>query len=570
MSLRAKLLALFLVLAVAPLLALGGIEYARSLRALEALIAAQNARVAERVAQVLENRAALLRSDLLLLAENAESQRWLAHRLADPRDSAVDPAADLFLREVWAKASASYDELVFRDPQDRVIYRLGNPGTPSRELLEPVREPIRDRQSGVVLGSVGLAPLQAAAFPLEILASGFGETGYGMVVDRERDRVLYHPTRAMSGAELAPLIAAQAWEVDRATLQRPAGTFRYHAGDTLRIASFASLGSPPWTVIVSAAENEFAGPFTAVRRWTLLLFIAVALAAAVLFSQLLRRTTRSLEDLTAATAVVGRGEFAPLLPPAGQDEVGRLTAAFETMVGKIREMVRQIESSRQMAVLGEFAAHLSHEIRNPLTSIKLNLQKLEREGREGRLPESTGKPLELALREVARLDGVVRGVLDLARARPRETAACSLRRLAQETVETLAGQAEAQGVRIERGFAAGDDRVEVDPSQLKGALLNLALNALDAMPGGGTLRLGTQRADGRIQLRVSDTGSGIPAAARAEIFRPFFTTKASGTGLGLSLAQRAIEDNGGTLVLVPESSGGGAEFVVELPLAGAT
>ena len=569
MSLRAKLLALFLVLAVAPLLALGGIEYARSLRALEALIAAQNARVAERVAQVLETRAALLRSDLLLLAENSETQRWLTHRLAEPRDSAVDPAADGFLREVWTRISPSYDGLVYRDPQDRVIYQLGNAGTPSRDLLAPVREAVREPEAGTLLGSVALSPLQAAAFPLEILASGFGETGYGMVIDRERGLVLYHPNRATSGGELAPLMAAEAWDVAPATLERPAGTFRYRSGDTLRVASFASLASPPWTVVVSAAEVEFAGPFTAVRRWTLLLFIAVALAAAVLFSQLLRRTTRSLEELTAATAVVGRGEFAPVLPRPGRDEVGRLTTSFETMVGKIREMMSQIESSRQMAVLGQFAAHLSHEIRNPLTSIKLNLQKLEREGREGRLPDSAGKPVGISLREVARLDGVVRGVLDLARVRPRETAACSLRRLAEETLETLAGQAEAQGVRIERAFAAGDDQVVVDPSQLKGALLNLALNALDAMPAGGTLRLATQRRNWSIQLHLADSGPGIPAAVRAEIFRPFFTTKTSGTGLGLSLAQRAIEDNGGTLLLAPEAPGGGAEFVIDLPLSGA-
>jgi signal transduction histidine kinase len=570
MSLRAKLLALFLLLAVVPLLALGGVEYARSLRALQALIAAQNARVAQRVAQTIESRAALLRSDLLLLAENSETQRWLAHRATEPRDSAVDPAADQFLREVWTRISASYDGLAYRDPKDRVIYQLGNSGTPSRDLLDPVSEPIRDPQSGVVLGSVVLSPLQAAAFPLEILASGFGQTGYGMVVDRERSRVLYHPTRATSGAELAPLIAAEAWEIDRPALARPTGTFRYHAGDTVRVASFASLASPPWTVVVSSAESEFAGPFTAVRRWTLLLFIAVALAAALGFRHLLRRTMRSLEDLTAATAVVGRGEFAPTLPQARHDEVGRLTTSFETMVGKIREMVSQIESSRQMAVLGEFAAHLSHEIRNPLTSIKLNLQKLEREGREGRLPESTGKPLEISLREVARLDAVVRGVLDLARLRPRETAACSLRHLAEETIETLAGQAESQGVKIERAFITAHDRVEVDPSQLKGALLNLALNALDAMPNGGTLQLVTQHQNGRIQLRLADSGAGIPSAARAEIFRPFFTTKPSGTGLGLSLAQRAIEDNGGTLLLAPEGPGGGAEFVIDLPLSGVT
>jgi signal transduction histidine kinase len=310
--------------------------------------------------------------------------------------------------------------------------------------------------------------------------------------------------------------------------------------------------------------NEFAGPFTAVRRWTLLLFVLVALVATAAFGQFLRRTTRSLEELTTATAVVGRGDFAPALPPAGRDEVGKLTASFETMVRKIREMVSQIESSRQMAVLGEFAATLSHEIRNPLTSIKLNLQKIERADRTRDASHRAGRPLEIALTEVARLDTVVRGVLDLARMRSAQPMTCSLHGLAEETLEVVGGQGD--GVLVERSFTSDDDSVEVDPLHVKGALLNLVLNALDAMPGGGTLRVGTARNNGRIRLSVADTGKGIPTIVRAEIFRPFFSTKSSGTGLGLPLARRAIEESGGTLVLTPERAGSGTEFVIEFPL----
>jgi signal transduction histidine kinase len=227
-------------------------------------------------------------------------------------------------------------------------------------------------------------------------------------------------------------------------------------------------------------------------------------------------------------------------------------------------MVSQIESSRQMAVLGEFAANLSHEIRNPLTSIKLNLQKLERAERTGRLSERAGRPLEIALREVGRLDAVVRGVLDLARVRPPAPMTCSLHQLAEETLEVVGGQVD--GVQVERSFTSEADAVDVDPSQVKGALLNLVLNSLDAMPEGGTLRVETARNNGRIRLSVSDSGKGMSAAVRAEVFRPFFTTKSSGTGLGLPLAKRAIEDNGGTLALTPERTGFGTEFVIEFPL----
>ncbi len=570
MPLRAKLLALFLLLAIVPLLALGGIEYARSLRALEALIAAQNARVAQRAAETIQSRTNLLRSDLLLLAENADTRHWLSGRARGESDPGAQREAARFVQDAWARMGASYALLTYRDHDGKVIYQLGeSAGMPLPGGLDPIAEPVGDAGSAKPFGSVSLQPVLAAIIPLDLLASGFGETGRGMVLDRERGRVLYHPDRMMNGARYDSLIATGAWELGPATLDRSAGTFRYRSGDSLRVASFVSLTSPKWTVVVSGALDEFAGPFTAVRRWTLLLFAGVGLMATLVFSQLLRRTTRSLEELTSATAVVGQGDFAPALPPSGRDEVGRLTASFQTMVTKIREMLAQVESSRQMAVLGQFAAHLSHEIRNPLTSIKLNLQKIEREARDGRLPETTSRPLEIALGEVGRLDGVVRGVLDLTRTRPREVCSCSLHLLVDETLEILAGQAESRGVQMERTFVVGPDTVEVDPSQVKGALLNLALNALDAMPEGGILRVRTARQDDRIRLSIADTGRGILDEAKTEIFRPFFTTKPSGTGLGLSLAKRAIEDNGGSLALAPGGNDGGAEFLIELPLIGA-
>ena len=569
MSLRTRLLTLFLLVAVVPLLALGGVEYARSLRALEAMIASQNARVADRVAESVRNREALLQSDLHLLAENAETQRWLAQRAEGVDDSAAAREADRFVRDVWARLGSTYGGLSYTDPREHEVYGFGGTiigGAPG-ELLHRVSLPIRHRVTGAPLGRVTLLPSIAGRLPLDILASGFGETGHGMVLDRETGRILYHPQRAMRGADFVALIDSGAWRIDRVRLDDERGTFRYRENDTLRIASFVSLPSPQWTIVVSGTVNEFAGPFTEVRRWTLLLFLVVAIGATLVFSQLLRRTTRSLEDLTAATAVVGSGNLTPVLPPAGDDEVGRLTASFETMVREIRTMVTQIESSRQMAVLGQFAAQLSHEIRNPLTSIKLNLQKLEREARDGRMPDQAERPLAIALREVGRLDTVVRGVLHLTRERVQGAETMSLHGLTDEALDVLAEQVKERRVVVERAYDADRDSVRVDPAQVKGALLNLMLNALDAMPDGGTLRLHSSRTDGHVVVRVRDTGEGIPANVGDQIFRPFFTTKATGTGLGLPVAKRAIEDNGGTLVLAPSHAQAGAEFVIELPLA---
>jgi signal transduction histidine kinase len=564
-SLRTRLLALFLLVAVVPLLALGGVEYVRSLRALEAMIAAQNARVAERVAETVRARATLLESDLHLLAENAETQRWLARHADGVEDPAAAREADRFVRDAWLRLGESYGGIRYEDASHRELFRLGDGAT--GELLHPVSLPIVRTAGGAPLGTVTVLPALAAVFPLDVLASGFGERGHGMVLDRGTGRIVYHPDRSLRGTEYAPLIDQGAWQVQGAALAAASGTFRYRTSDTLRIASFVGLPSPPWTIVISGAVDEFAAPFTEVRRWSLLLFLLVALGATAVFSHLLRRTTRSLEELTAATAVVGSGNLTPALPPAGKDEVGRLTASFETMVREIGTMIAQIESSRQMAVLGQFAAQLSHEIRNPLTSIKLNLQKIERTARDGRMPEETARPLEIALREVARLDGVVRGVLDLTRERAQGAERTSLHRLADEALDVAGAQAEAQGVAIERAYAADLDSVHVDPGQAKGAILNLLLNALDVMPDGGTIRVESSRAGDRIALSVRDSGPGVAPEMRDGIFRLFFTTRPTGTGLGLPLARRIAEDHGGTLTLDEAPGARGARFVFELPLA---
>jgi two-component system sensor histidine kinase HydH len=173
------------------------------------------------------------------------------------------------------------------------------------------------------------------------------------------------------------------------------------------------------------------------------------------------------------------------------------------------------------------------------------------------------QPLEIALREVGRLDGVVRGVLELGRLRPPQPVRTDLSKLAAEAADVVAGQAAECGVKVEQVSSAGANRVELDPDQVRAAILNLVLNALEAVPPGGTIRLVASEAGTRARLAISDSGPGIPQERRAEIFRPFVTGKEHGTGLGLPLAKRAIEDNGGTLVLEEGSSQlGGAEFTL--------
>jgi signal transduction histidine kinase len=299
----------------------------------------------------------------------------------------------------------------------------------------------------------------------------------------------------------------------------------------------------------------------------LAVLLAVVVAVSVAFFLLLGRATASLDGLTMAADRVGRGDLNPDLPPAGTDEVGRLSAAFGLMTARIREMIAQVETSRQMGVLGRFAAELSHEIRNPLTAIKINLQGLARDARDGRLPDDSRRAIDMALREIKRLDLAVKTALRTGRP-PADPRPFHLHEVLAESVELVRPQAQERGVQVRVSLDATGDVLSGDGEAIRGAVLNLLLNAIEAMTAGGTLRVTTssQERDGApvIDVRIRDDGPGIPPELRDRVFRPFFTTKHEGTGLGLSVALQTVRAHAGTLTLGDAEPG--TELAITLPV----
>jgi signal transduction histidine kinase len=283
--------------------------------------------------------------------------------------------------------------------------------------------------------------------------------------------------------------------------------------------------------------------------------------------------TGSLGVLTAAADQVAQGDFAPNLPPPGLDEVGRLSSAFGLMVQQVRDMLRRIQESRHLAVIGQFASQLSHEIRNPLTSIKLNLQGLDRDVRSGRIPNEYARSISICLREVKRLDRVAGGVLSIARKRPAKRERCSVHAAVNEALEALRSQLEERDIKVRIDLKASNDTVRGDAEQLRAVFLNLCLNAFEVLPDGGSLEVTSQTSDEdgkarpKIRIYVADSGPGVPAEHREKIFEPFFSTKAEGTGFGLALAQHTVEEHEGTLRLEhKDAPARGAVFAVELPV----
>jgi signal transduction histidine kinase len=236
--------------------------------------------------------------------------------------------------------------------------------------------------------------------------------------------------------------------------------------------------------------------------------------------------------------------------------------------------------SEKLAAVGTLAAGLSHEIRNPLNAALLQLTLLERRVQrlETGLQPPLLEPLELVKEEIRRLDHILEDFLQFARPREFVPRSIDLRQVVTRVLDLLAGEAERRSITVERRFEEEADGVRVagEEERLRQVLVNLVLNAVEASPDGGTVwvSLATEAADPalgepipRVVLNVDDTGPGVPESARDRIFEPFYTTKARGSGLGLSIVHAIVAQHGGT-VEVGRAPGGGARFQLRLPRLG--
>jgi two-component system sensor histidine kinase HydH len=238
--------------------------------------------------------------------------------------------------------------------------------------------------------------------------------------------------------------------------------------------------------------------------------------------------------------------------------VRRVEEVTERQQQHQREMLR----AEQMSAVGQLAASVAHEVRNPLTAVKMLVEVALRS--ENRKP-LTLDDLRVIHREVARLEQTVQGLLDFARPPAPQRSACDLRSLVSEALELVRARARQQRVEIITTLPDVDVSGNVDRAQFRTVLVNLLLNALDAMPQTGRLevRLDETPASGVI-LTVADTGAGIAPELAGRLFTPFVSTKPTGTGLGLSISRRIVEEHGGQLT-ADNRAEGGARFTIKLP-----
>jgi len=232
---------------------------------------------------------------------------------------------------------------------------------------------------------------------------------------------------------------------------------------------------------------------------------------------------------------------------------------------EVRRLEAEVRRRDKLAAVGNLAAGVAHEIRNPLSSIRGYAAYFGGKFAPG---SDDRQAAEIMVREVDRLNRVISELIEFARPSDLKRRPVRLMDLAGHAARLIRPDALANGITIEVFDGGEDVEVSADPDRLAQALLNLCLNAVQAMESGGVMGLRTGRAaDGRAFLEVTDTGSGIDPAERDRLFDPYYTTKSRGTGLGLPIAHKIVAAHGGEIRLTAREHGGTSAMVV-LPVAG--
>lgn len=255
------------------------------------------------------------------------------------------------------------------------------------------------------------------------------------------------------------------------------------------------------------------------------------------------------------------------------DELTSIQRQVELVVQRLRETGQALQAARsdvlrseRLAAIGGLAAGVAHELRNPLTSVKLLLQHAASQG--GASATIPAARLSLILEEIDRMEATIQGLLDFSRPAAPQRQVHDLRHTLKRAVHLIEGRAENQHVRREVRLGQQPLLVDGDPQQLHQVFVNLLINAIEAMPRGGTVEvtLDDHPADSTIHLTIRDSGQGIPPELIRRLFEPFASGKERGTGLGLAVSRRILEEHGGTIVIRPAVPHG-TEVIVTLPAA---
>lgn len=481
--------------------------------------------------------------------------------------------------ELWSRISPESAAFIVLDPEGQVITSLGDqrhnfslPQIP----LKQVRASFPRQLAGYLLQDarlyyVVLTPVyvQTSQQPmlLNVLCAGF-------LIDNSVAAELKRLAPASDVAFLdrqrifASTLEAKFGPLSRGALRRDSGSDR----ERLRGEEFISLGQPLTDVMGrSIAELRILHPYeplqaalSKLRRSVALAWLATVVVALLVSLLATRRLLDPIRVLDRAAAEITSGNYRYRVPVRGRNELTRLAATFNQMCESIERARSDLIRQEQMDTIGRLGSSLVHDLRNPLAAIYGGAEMLM----DGQLPAGHTKRIASNIyRASHRVQELLRDLLNVSRGEGGNLEQCRLRDIVQAAVESV--EPASRGVYVEVSIAEAWE-VIADRMRSERVFTNLLSNAVEAMPEGGNIFIYVRDEAGDLMVFVEDTGPGIAAEVRAQLFRPFITAgKHSGLGLGLTLSRQAMLDLGGDLQLV-SSSGSGACFRLRFPKAPAS
>lgn len=534
-SLRTRLLLAVFGGAILPLALLGLWLTRSSERSGEVLLSRRLDEALGRIAQEMVPPWTRVRSSVLGVAESRDVQEALRAKPPAVGDSTLrlsssptgpDGAA---ARPLWIVHGSGHRMRIV-PARDSVVH------PPAPALL--VRLPVHDAQSGARIGSI-----ETFVAASELIPPGVGgAAGVGSVVGA------FDP---VTGASLLPL------PFEPARLAR--GRFSWEREDWL--TRFQSIAEPSIVLALAAPLTPYTQPFQRVARDGAIALGIVSLLGFLVVALLTRRFTRSLAELAGAAHAVARGDLEQRVSEPADDEVGAVARAFNTMTDDLRRTLDELARQRGLASVGEFAASMAHEVRNPLTAIRIGLQNLEEDVTEPAQRDALAR----MLRQVQRLEATVAGSLRVARGGHMALEPVDLRVPLQAAWQSARPEFEARGGTL--APLDGDQPsvlLRADPAALEQLFLNLLLNAAQALDARGRVTCDVRRGERQVEVRIRDTGRGIDPDQLPTIFEPMVSTRRDGTGLGLTIARRIAEAHGGGIE-IESSPNAGTTVIVALP-----
>ena len=301
--------------------------------------------------------------------------------------------------------------------------------------------------------------------------------------------------------------------------------------------------------------------------WYILSIAVVVIGLVALISHLIgRNLTNPIKVLVDSTARVATGNLDEQCELKTHDEIGDLAAAFNQMTRDLKQSRDQVIQAERLATAGKMSASFAHEIRNPLSSMRMLAQMLMQ--KPDMSQERHQQSLRYILEEIEQIDTIVKGLMDFARPATLDLKQQPLAPVLHSVLDLMEANLAHHKIQLELNVSPETPEIQFDSDKLKQAFMNVVLNAMEAMPEGGVLKVSTiaDADDDRVGIKVVDNGVGISADDLAHLFEPFFTKKTRGTGLGLANVKRILEEHSGS-VAIESTLGEGTEVTLWLPLS---